>query len=296
VWVDGALRIVAIASNLCSRPGGSIIKRSSIEGTGKVYLVGAGPGDPDLLTVKALRTLGLASVVLHDALVSSVVLALVSPQARIINVGKRCGQKNITQDEINQLLVHFAMAGEVVVRLKSGDPLIFGRAGEELEALQRAGIEVEIIPGVTAAVAAAASMRVSLTDRRKADQLLLVSTHRGPGKTEPDWHTLVNSRTTVVVYMPGNCAAVGEDLRRTGLDGSTPCAVASRVSTPEEQWFRTRIDLLDRLPRMDSPSVLIAGETLTSASSQKARTQDAFDGETSNPLQPLISLDDWTPA
>jgi uroporphyrin-III C-methyltransferase len=276
----------------------SIIKRSSIEGAGKVYLVGAGPGDPDLLTVKALRTLGRAGVVLHDALVSAEVLALISPQARIINVGKRCGQKKVTQDEINQLLVDYAMAGEVVVRLKSGDPLIFGRAGEELDALQRAGIEAEIIPGVTAAVAAAASLRVSLTDRRKADQLLLVSAHRGIGKedNEPDWHTPVNSRTTVVVYMPGHCAAVGEDLRRAGLNGSTPCAVASKVSTPEEQWFRTKLDLLDRLPRMDSPCVLIAGETLISARSQKPRAKDTFDGESSNHIQLLFSLDDWSPA
>jgi uroporphyrin-III C-methyltransferase len=248
--------------------------------------------------VKALRTLGLASVVLHDALVSSEVLALVSPQARILNVGKRCGQKNITQHEINQLLVQFAIAGKVVVRLKSGDPLIFGRAGEELEVLQRAGIAVEIIPGVTSAVAAAASMRISLTDRRKADQLLLVSAHGGVGKDDdkPEWHTLVNSRTTVVVYMPGNCAALGDELRRAGLNGSTPCAVASRVSTPEERRFRTKIDLLDRLPRMDSPCVLIAGETLISAPSHKVRAKDAFYGEASSHLRPLFGLDDWTPA
>jgi uroporphyrin-III C-methyltransferase len=238
--------------------------------------------------VKALRTLSLASVVLHDALVSSAVLALASPQARVINVGKRCGKKNITQEKINQLLIEFAMAGGVVVRLKSGDPLIFGRAGEELEVLQTAGIEVEIIPGITAALAAAASMRVSLTDRRKADQLLLVSAHSGLGKDDPGWHALVNSRTTVVVYMPGNCAAVGEHFRQAGLDGSTPCAVASKVSTTEEQWFRTKIDSLDRLPEMDSPCVLIVGETLTSAPSQKPSSPGAHDvlyGEPSSSLQ-----------
>jgi uroporphyrin-III C-methyltransferase len=255
---------------------------------GKVYLVGAGPGDPDLLTVKALRTLGLASIVLHDALVSSEVLALASPQAKIITVGKRCGQKNITQDEINQLLVQFAKAGEVVVRLKSGDPLIFGRAGEELDALRGAGIEVEIIPGITAALAAAASMRVSLTDRRKADHLLLVSAHRRVGKDEPGWQTLVNGRTTVAVYMPGNCATVGESLRQASLNGSTPCAIASKVSSPQEQWFRTKIDLLDRLPQMDSPCVLLAGETLASASSpqpQFSRTQDFLYREASGRLR-----------
>ena len=149
---------------------------------GKVYLVGAGPGDPDLLTVKAVRTLGFADVVLHDALVSANVLALVCPQARVINVGKRCGRKGLTQDQINDLLLRFATAGEVVVRLKSGDPSIFGSAGEELDALREAGIEVEIIPGVTASLAAAANIGVSLTDRRRADQLLFISAHRGHGK------------------------------------------------------------------------------------------------------------------
>jgi precorrin-6B methylase 1 len=143
---------------------------SSQQVKGRIYFVGAGPGDPDLLTVKAVRILGLADVVLHDALVSTQVLALVSSRARIINVGKRCGRKSITQDEINELLLRFGLSGEVVVRLKSGDPLIFARAGEELEVVQRAGVEVEIVPGVTAALAAAAAVQTSLTDRRTADQ------------------------------------------------------------------------------------------------------------------------------
>jgi len=239
---------------------------------GKVYLVGAGPGDPDLLTVKAMRTLGLADVVLHDALVSKEVLALVSPQARIMNVGKRCGRKSITQEQINDLLVRFASAGEVVVRLKSGDPSIFGRAGEELDALRTAGTEVEIIPGVTASLAAAARMGVSLTDRRKADQLLFISAHRGLGKQNSDWRALVNSRTTVVVYMPGEYEGVAEALCRAGLSEATPCAVVSKASTPYEQWYQTTLGSLNIAPVMASPCVLIVAETVKTIASEKFRS------------------------
>jgi uroporphyrin-III C-methyltransferase len=207
-----------------------VLRNPGTQARGKVYLVGAGPGNPDLLTVKAVRTLGFADLVLHDALVSPEVLALVSPQARVIDVGKRCGRKSITQEQINDLLVRLALCGEVVVRLKSGDPSIFGRAGEELDALCEAGIEVEIIPGVAASLAAAAKIGVSLTDRRRADQLLFISAHRGHGKQNSDWQAIVNCRTTVVVYMPGEYQGVAEDLRRAGLSEGTPCAVESVYS------------------------------------------------------------------
>ena len=214
--------------------------------------------------------LGLADVVLHDALVSAEVLALISPQARIVNVGKRCGRKSITQDEINELLRRFSSSGEVVVRLKSGDPLIFGRAGEELDALRRAGVEVEIVPGVTAALAAAASVQVSLTDRRAADQLLVISAHHGHGKDDSDWHSLVTSRTTVVVYMPGEYASVAEDLCRAGLSTATPCAVISRVSSADEQRYQTTLGLLHRAPILPSPCVLIVGDTLSMGASPES--------------------------
>lgn len=232
----------------------------------KVYLVGAGPGDPDLLTVQAVRTLGNADVVLHDALVSTEVLAMISPRARVINVGKRCGRKSITQDEINRLLLEFSSSGRMVVRLKSGDPLIFGRAGEELDVLRNAGVGVEIVPGVTAALAAAAAVQVSLTDRRSADQLLVVSAHRGHGKDDSDWHSLLTDRTTVVVYMPGEYSKVAEDFRRAGLSGSTPCAIVSKVSSPEEQSYRTTLGSLHKAPTLPSPCVLIVGETLAAVS------------------------------
>ena len=244
---------------------------------GKVFLVGSGPGDPDLLTVKAARTLGLADVVLHDALVSAEVLALIPARARVMNVGKRCGHKSITQEEINDLLVKFAAAGQTVVRLKSGDPSIFGRAGEELDALRDAGIEVEIVPGVTASLAAAAKIGISLTDRRRAEQLLFISAHRGHGKEDCDWQTLVNHRTTVVVYMPGEYETVADDLQKAGLSESTPCAIVSKVSSPDEQWYQTTLGSLKNVPAMASPCVLIVGETLRAITGQAFRS-DILEG------------------
>jgi uroporphyrin-III C-methyltransferase len=249
-----------------------LFDHSPIQSKGKVYLVGAGPGDPDLLTVKAVRALGFAEVVLHDALVSAEVLALVSPEAQVISVGKRCGQKSISQDEINRLLVRHATAGKTVIRLKSGDPSIFGRAGEELDYLREAEVEVEIIPGITASLAAAAKVQASLTDRRTSDQLLFISAHRKPGKDTCDWHAVVTNRTTVVIYMPGEYAGVAEDLRRAGLSRTTPCAIVSRVSSPDERWHQTTLELLAEAPILPSPCVLIVGETLATAASREIRS------------------------
>ena len=249
-----------------------LLDHSSIQNEGKVYLVGAGPGDPDLLTVKAVRTLGLADIVLHDALVSAQVLALVSPEAQVINVGKRCGKKSISQEEINSLLVGYATAGKTVIRLKSGDPSIFGRAGEELDCLREAGLEIEIVPGITASLAAAARVKAPLTDRRMADQLLFISAHRRPGKDTCDWRAVVTSRTTVVIYMPGEYAGIAEDLRQAGLTGSTPCAIVSMVSSREEQWHQTTLESLPEAPGLPSPCILIVGETLAAAPSREIRS------------------------
>src|SRR6202171_535176 len=145
---------------------------------GKVYLIGAGPGDPELLTLKAARLLASADVGLHDGRVSDAVLARIAPAAEIINVGKRAGQKLLTQDEINALLVSYGRTRPTVVRLKGGDPSIFGRAGEEIEALRKAGIDYEIVPGISAALGAAAAAGISLTDRRVASQILLTTFSR----------------------------------------------------------------------------------------------------------------------
>src|ERR1700689_4356543 len=171
--------------------------------TGKVYLVGAGPGDPELLTVKALRLLRTAEVVLHDDLVSPEILQLISPSAEVQNVGKRCGSKTIQQEEINFLLVARATSGQQVVRLKSGDPLIFGRAGEEIEALRRSNIEYEIVPGVTSALGAAAAAGIPLTHRRASSTIVLTAGHRASADDNLDWSQFAHE-STLVVYMPGS--------------------------------------------------------------------------------------------
>lgn len=240
-------------------------RATNVPGKGKVCLVGAGPGDPELLTVKAASRLSSADVVLHDALISREVLALIPPAARVLNVGKRCGNKCISQQEINSLLVNFAVQGNLVVRLKSGDPLLFGRGGEEIDALYQAGVDVEIVPGITAAVAAGAAARISLTDRRCADQVLLISAHQAPGKTQPDWPRLSSSRTTIGVYMPGDHKNVAEGLIRSGLNRQTPCMVISKISLPEEQSYRTTLEKLCHAPSLPAPSLLVVGETVAAA-------------------------------
>ena len=186
---------------------------------GKVYLIGAGPGDPELLTVKAARLLRQALIVLHDSLVSREVLALIPPTAEVIDVGKRCGQKLLTQDEINALLVSYAANNSAVIRLKGGDPLIFGRAGEEIEALRQAGVAFEVVPGITAALGAAAAANVSLTDRRAASQVVIATFSRGSENSTLNW-AAVTSNTTLVLYMPGaDYAEVANRMRDAGLAG-----------------------------------------------------------------------------
>src|SRR5438876_1435679 len=202
---------------------------------GKVYLVGAGPGDPELLTLKAARLLASADVVLHDALVSDGVLAMVSRAAEIINVGKRAGHKLLTQDEINALMVSYGRTRATVVRLKGGDPSVFGRAGEEIEALRAAGIEYEIVPGISAALGAAAAAGISLTDRRVASQILLTTFSRGIDGSAMDWGC-VTSTTTLVLYMPGaDYAEVSEQLLGGGLPANLPCVIVSRATGPNRQ-------------------------------------------------------------
>src|SRR6266404_2767085 len=185
---------------------------------GKVYLVGAGPGDPELLTVKALRLLRKADVVLHDELVTPEILKLISLAAEVQNVGKRCGSKTIRQEEINFLMVTRAAAGLQVVRLKSGDPLIFGRAGEEIEALRRSNIEYEIVPGVTSAFGAAAAAGIPLTHRQASSTLVLTAGHRASTNDDADWSLFAATRSTLVVYMPGsNYGEISSRLKAAGF-------------------------------------------------------------------------------
>jgi uroporphyrin-III C-methyltransferase len=174
---------------------------------GKIYLVGAGPGDPELLTVKAHRLLQGAAVVLHDDLVSPAILALANPKAEIVNVGKRAGAKGITQTEIDAMMIDFARRGVDVVRLQSGDPAIFGRLGEEIDALAAAKVAFEIVPGITAGLGAAAALGVSLTDRRKSARVVIVTNHYAKGDERhvaTDWKSLAREDATLVIYMPGH--------------------------------------------------------------------------------------------
>ena len=235
---------------------------------GKVYLVGSGPGDPDLLTVKALRLLRSADVVLHDDLVSPEILNVISPAAELHDVGKRCGKKKIQQEMIHFLMIALAESGRQVVRLKSGDPMIFGRAGEEIEALRNAHIPYEIVPGVTSAVAAAAAAEIPLTHRRLSSAVVYVTGHQAFGRETAEWSKLVSSGSTLVVYMPGQrYSELSRRLKSAGLSGETPCAVISRASTSRQQTHCTSINGLEDTPQLDSPTLLIVGEVVKFAES-----------------------------
>lgn len=227
---------------------------------GKVYLVGAGPGDPELLTLRAARLLQQADIVLHDALVSPEVLALIG-EATVIDIGKRCGTKLLTQPEINSLLIAYASQHAVVVRLKGGDPTIFGRAGEEIEALAEAGILYEIVPGITSALAAAAAAGISLTDRRFAASVVFATAHRGQGAEAIAWNRLVTSHSTLAIYMPGSdYRPLAAQFRDAGLGPQTPCAVISHAGRSSQQVRRCELSSLDRMESLAAPSLLIVGE------------------------------------
>jgi uroporphyrin-III C-methyltransferase len=231
--------------------------------TGKVYLVGAGPGDPELLTLKALKLLKSADVVLHDDLISDEILALVASSARLQNVGKRFGQKRISQEEINALMVQHALLGLHVVRLKSGDPLIFGRAGEEIQALRNANVEFEIVPGITAALGAAADAQIPLTHRRIASAIVVVTGHKAGSSEFADWPAKIPIDATVVVYMPGyEYRNTAQQLRRAGVAGDTPCAIISRATSSDQQVHVTTVENLQTSPRLPSPTLLVVGEVV----------------------------------
>ncbi len=230
---------------------------------GKVYLVGAGPGDPELLTLRALRLLQTADVVLHDDLVAPEILALVAPTARVENVGKRCGAKTVRQEEINFLLVTLAESGLQVVRLKSGDPMIFGRAGEEIGALRRANISFEVVPGITSALGAAAAVGIPLTDRRASSTLVLTAGHRASRTADAQWSQSAATGSTVVVYMPGqDYAGMAARLKNSGISGETPCVIVSRATTPHQQAHYTTISNLADSPKLAAPTLLIVGEVV----------------------------------
>jgi len=229
--------------------------------TTKVYLVGAGPGDPDLLTVKAQRLIGAADVILHDDLVTPEILALASADAEIVNVGKRCGMKNITQDEINSLMVSYAADHQVVVRLKSGDPLIFGRAAEEMTALREADVPFEVVPGITAAFAAAAAVPFSLTDRHAASSVIFSTGHHAQSHNEAAIPEREDS--TRIVYMPGrDLTLLALEWLQEGLPDNFPCAIVSHAGRPEQHVIRTTLGALGQTKTVSAPNILLAGWAL----------------------------------
>jgi len=230
---------------------------------GKVYLVGAGPGDPELVTLKAARVLRNADVVLHDDLVGAQILEFAPPHAQRHNVGKRCGNKKISQAEINFLMVHLASLGLRVVRLKGGDPLVFGRAAEEIAALRQADIDFEIVPGVTAVLGACSSAEIPLTDRRSSHALIFLAGYHAVENDPTNWRAVVSSGATLVIYMPGyQYRTISRKLQAAGLTGEIPCAVVSRATTAEEQVFTTDLENLPGAPQLPAPTLLVIGEVV----------------------------------
>jgi uroporphyrin-III C-methyltransferase len=242
--------------------------------SGVVYLVGAGPGAAELLTLRALRLIETADVILPDDLVSDEVLALASPTAIVIPVGKRCGQPRITQAGIHALMLEHAGAGRSVVRLKSGEPLIFGRAGEEIAALTEAAIPFEIVPGITAAFAVAASLKTPLTDRGSASKLIFATAHHAaprpdkPAKLEltPKWEGAFPKDATLVVYMPGrNFRALADELIASGIDAATPCIAVSNATLADEHVLRTTLAALTDDTVGPAPVLLLIGDAVRPA-------------------------------
>jgi uroporphyrin-III C-methyltransferase len=238
---------------------------STLAASGVVYLVGAGPGDPELLTLRALHLLQTADVILPDDLVSDEVLALASPSALVVPVGKRCGQPRITQAGIHALMLEHAGAGRSVVRLKSGDPLVFGRAAEEIAALTEANLPFEIVPGITAAFAVAAELKTPLTDRGSASKLVFATAHHAADKLEltPKWEGAFPKDATLVVYMPGRrFRLLADELVASGIDAQTPCVAVSKASTPEEHVHRTTLGAIEDDAVGPAPVVLLIGHAI----------------------------------
>ena len=237
--------------------------------TGRVTLVGAGPGDPELLTLKALRAIQGATVLLVDDLVSPAVVAHAAPGARIIHVGKRGGCKSTPQAFIERLMLMAAREGEQVVRLKGGDPFIFGRGGEEVERLRAGGVQVEVINGITAGLAAATALGVPLTHRDHAQGVVFVTGHAQGGGEPPDWRALAqaarDARLTLVIYMGVSSAARIEQDLLAGLPGDTPVAVIQHASLPQQKHAVTRLDKLAATiaaEALASPSIIVVGDVV----------------------------------
>ncbi len=277
-----------------SKPGewGSVPERGAVE---RVYLVGAGPGDPDLLTVKAHRLLSEAEVLVYDRLVSDAVLAIAPAGATRISVGKAPNNHSLPQDQINDLLVRLARAGRRVVRLKGGDPFIFGRGGEEAEYLARHGVPFEVVPGVTAASGCAAALGVPLTYRGVARGARFVTGHCREGvPLDLNWDSLADPETTLAVYMGlSNIEVFCERLQRAGLAGDTPVLAVASGTTPEQRLCRTVLrDLPEdaRASGLKPPVLFIIGRVVEVAEqSGISRLPDMAQTRGDNAAAPLTA-------
>jgi uroporphyrin-III C-methyltransferase len=247
---------------------------------GSATLVGAGPGDPDLLTLRAVKAIRRADAVLFDALIDPAILDLARADARRIDVGKRCGRHAMNQAAINRLIVTLARSGAHVVRLKGGDPFVFGRGGEELDSLRAAGVAVEVVPGVTAACAAAASLQIPLTHRDVARSLHFVTGHGSDGAVPAhDWRALAVSGGTIAAYMASKTLRrVAASLIEAGLSGATPAVAVENASRPNESHLHatlaTLADLLEAEPG-EGPTLVLIGTVVAMARTLQAEMRRA---------------------
>lgn len=244
--------------------------KKNLTAGGRCILVGAGPGDPELLTLKALKAIQAATVLLVDDLVSDEIVAYARPDARIVHVGKRGGCKSTPQEFIEKMMIMAAREGELVVRLKGGDPFIFGRGGEEVEHLQAAGIEVQVINGITAGLAAVTSLGVPLTHRQHAHGVVFVTGHAKPGDAGTDWRALAETafkaRLTLVIYMGVSGAERIQNELLTGLPASTPVAVIQNATLATQRHIRTTLGELAAAigeSGLASPSVIVVGDVVS---------------------------------
>jgi len=261
---------------------------------GKVYLVGAGPGAPDLLTLRAARLLERADIVLHDALVHPDTLALAT-HARLIDVGKRYGKVSTEQRFINRALIEAARTHATVVRLKGGDPMLFGRAQEEIEGLEAAGVEYEVVPGVTAALAAASTLRTSLTRRGVARTVAFITPRVGRGETASEWLPAATGADSVVLYMAaGASQSIALDLIAAGKPAATPVALVESATLADEKRLFTTLAALaaEPLPRAAGPVVMCVGEVfaLVTPAQDSARSDPGLRRDDTHIPAPPIAL------
>ncbi|MFI5002042.1 MAG: siroheme synthase CysG, partial [Reyranellales bacterium] len=250
------------------------VRKGAAPAQGMVHLIGAGPGDPDLLTLKAHRLLQRADVVVYDRLVSPEVLAMARRDAERLYVGKRQGYHSVPQAEINDRLVELARAGKSVVRLKGGDPLVFGRGGEEIEALTDAGVAVEVVPGITAALGCAASAGIPLTHRDHAQACVFVTGHLKDGDVALDWPMLARPRQTVVIYMgTETLPTIARQLVAHGLPAATPVALIENGTTDRERRVVGTLATIERLAmraQLRGPTLCMVGEVIGLALARNA--------------------------